>query len=98
MKSRGSDEITTALLALRAKAAELAPVVAPYLQGFADSTHRGVRNGPVHLFSLQRRRPGVNERSAAPLCGRRVKMWNFEGETDTDFCPRCIAAARRLLE
>lgn len=96
------NEITIALLAERAKAAELAPLVEPYAQGFADSTGRGVRNGPVHLFALPlQNRPGMNERRAASLCGRRVKLWNFEGETDTDFCPRCIAAARtarKLLE
>lgn len=98
------EEIATALLTERAKAAELAPLVEPYAQGFADSTGRGVRNGPVHLFALPlplQSRPGMNERRAASLCGRRVKLWNFEGETDTDFCPRCIAAARaarKLLE
>lgn len=86
------EEITATLLAERAKAKEYAPLVRPYMQGYADSTHRGVRNGPVHLFTHG------NEWSAIPLCGRRVQLWNFEGETETDFCPRCIRAALTRLQ
>lgn len=65
----------------------------PYLQGFADSRHSGVRWGPVHLFHGDRRQ---DEWSAIPLCGRRVKLWNFEGETETDFCERCLREATRI--
>lgn len=57
------------------------------MQGFADSTGRGVRWGPSHLFTHG------NEWNAVALCGRRVKLWNFEGHTETDICPRCRTAA-----
>lgn len=70
-----------------------AEIASPYLQGFADSRHCGTRNGPVHLFMGNRRQ---REWNASPLCARRVKLWNFEGETETDFCPRCLRAARKI--
>jgi len=60
----------------------------PYYQGWADRRQAGTRYGPVHLFA-------VTGRKAVPLCGRRVLRWNFEGETEEDFCPRCLKIARR---
>jgi len=54
--------------------------------------HRGVRNGPVHLYE------SGNEWTAVALCGRRVKLWNMEGDTEEDFCPRCITVARQRLQ
>lgn len=81
-------EVSNLVASERAKADAYRALVRPFVQGFADSTHRGTRYGPVHLFT------GGNEWDAVALCGRRVKLWNFEGETESDFCPRCIEAAR----
>jgi len=78
-----------------AEAERVAPIVAPYLQGFADARGYGVRHGPAHLFRTD---AALKEWSAVALCGRRVKMWNFEGETTSDFCPRCIKAAELAAE
>lgn len=58
------------------------------LQGFADSRHSGTRYGPVHLFV-----EGSSLWKSKPLCGRVVKMWNFEGHTETDFCRKCVRLA-----
>ena len=61
------------------------------LQGFADSRHWGTRWGPVHLFSS-----GGDFLKSIPLCGRRLKRWNFEGHTETDFCKACERIARAM--
>lgn len=65
-----------------------AQIARPYMQGWADARHSGTRWGPVHLFTHG------NEWSAVPLCGRRVKLWNFEGDTESDFCRKCLRIAR----
>lgn len=65
-----------------------AEIARPYAQGFADSRHSGTRWGPVHLFDFN------NGDGKAPVCGRMVKRWNFEGDTESDFCRKCIALIR----
>lgn len=61
-------------------------VLIKYQQGWADARGYGVRRGPVHLFE------SGNEFNAVSLCGKRAKFRNFEGETEEDFCPRCVRA------
>lgn len=68
-------------------------VLIKFPQGFSDPKGSGVRNGPVHLFGEKQQR---NEWDATALCGRRCKQWNFEGETEEDFCPRCVKASTML--
>lgn len=71
-----------------------AEIAEPYVQGFADARHSGTRWGPVHLFDSEQETVDRNGFCTVPLCGRRVKRWNFEGETETDFCPKCLRIAR----
>ena len=85
-----TDHISKVLLDQRKLEDEAAPLIRPYTQGFADARGSGTRRGPVHLFS------SGNEFTAVTLCGTKSKLWNFEGETKFDFCPRCLAAAKRL--
>lgn len=60
-------------------------IAKPYLEGWAnDKRDSGTRNGPVHLFGKPFERP---------LCRRAVRSWNFEGETETDFCRKCLRIA-----
>jgi hypothetical protein len=59
-------------------------IVEPYFQAFADPRGTGTRYGPVHLFVKD---------SKAAICGTKSKRWNGEGETETDFCRRCLKEA-----
>lgn len=89
-----TSDLTAWLNARAERARWLKPLVRSYWQGFADRRQSGTRHGPVHLFDPEQRTVDRNGYCTLPLCGRRVKRWTFEGETDDDFCPRCVAVAQ----